>query len=106
MRIVIAGGTGFLGRPLAAGLASDGHSGSILSRRAASRTTLPGFKTVTWAPNGEAGMWSHALDGSDAVINLAGESIAAGRWTPARKRRILDSRVLATRSLVRAMGTL
>jgi uncharacterized protein (TIGR01777 family) len=105
MRIVIAGGTGFLGRPLTAALASDGHSGSILSRRAASRTTLPGFKTVAWAPNGETGTWSHALDGSDAVINLAGESIAGGRWTPARKRRILDSRVLATRSLVRAMGT-
>jgi hypothetical protein len=94
MRIVIAGGTGFLGTPLAASLERDGHDIVVLTR---------GSTGVTWTPNGETGPWASVVDGAGAVINLAGESIAAKRWSAAQKQRILDSRVHATRSLATAI---
>jgi uncharacterized protein (TIGR01777 family) len=99
MRVVIAGGTGFLGRALSQSLAADGHEVSLLTRGAGDRT----FKTVPWTPNGASGPWASAIDGADAVVNLAGESIAAKRWTAAQKQRIRDSRVQATRSLAAAI---
>jgi len=58
---------------------------------------------VTWTPNGQTGAWASAVDGAGAVVNLAGESIAAKRWSAAQKQRILDSRVQATRSLATAI---
>jgi len=96
MRIVIAGGTGFLGTPLASTLARDGHQVVILTRGS-------GGARVTWTPNGDAGPWASVIDGAGAVINLAGESIAGKRWSAAQKQRILDSRVAATRSLATAI---
>lgn len=116
MKVVIAGGTGFLGRPLAEALAGGdprsspaaGSSGGspdvvILSRRSAPSAEA-GRRFVPWTPDGNTGPWVTEIDGAAAVVNLAGESIAGGRWTTARKRDILDSRVLATRSLARAIG--
>lgn len=110
MKIVIAGGSGFLGRALTGRLLADGHAVSALSRRAAalsSRAADPpradSPAEVAWSPDGTAGPWAYAIDGSDAVVNLAGESIAGHRWTAAQKARILDSRILATRSLVAAI---
>ena len=79
MKIAVAGGTGFLGRPLGERLKAQGHDVVNLSRG------------------------STDIGGADAVINLAGESIAGKRWTPAQKRRILESRVLTTRNLVDAI---
>lgn len=102
MRITIAGGTGFLGRALTAALVQDGHSLTLLTRGNA-RPTADGVDRHRWAPDGTAGDWAPAVDGADAVVNLAGESIGAGRWTPERRRAIRDSRVLATRSLVAAI---
>jgi uncharacterized protein (TIGR01777 family) len=58
---------------------------------------------VQWDPNGSSGPWAAAIDGADAVVNLAGESIAGKRWTAAHKQRILDSRIGATRSLAAAI---
>jgi uncharacterized protein (TIGR01777 family) len=101
VRIVIAGGTGFLGRPLASALARHGHEVGILTRRAGD---LPAGH-VTWNPDGNSGAWASALDGVDAVVNLAGEPIAGGRWTSERKQILLQSRLLATRSLVQALST-
>jgi uncharacterized protein len=99
MNVVVAGGTGFLGRALSQSLAVDGHDVCLLTRGAGDRT----FKTVQWTPNGASGPWASAIDGADAVVNLAGESIAAKRWTAEQKQRILDSRVQATRSLAAAI---
>src|SRR5258708_38892812 len=99
MRIVIAGGTGFLGRPLASALAADGHDVVALSRSSGG----DGPRRGPWAPDGTAGPWASVVDGAGAVVNLAGESIAARRWTGAQKNRILESRVNATRSLVEAI---
>ena len=86
MRIVIAGGTGFLGRPLANALAADGHRVVVLSRAAAAPTDLHpsppgGTEVVPWQPDGRVGPWAAHLDGAGAVVNLAGESIAGSRWT-------------------------
>lgn len=103
MRIVIAGGTGFLGLPLAASLARDEHDLVLLTRGAASPSGRGEPRSIAWNPNGDSGPWASAVDGAGAVINLAGESIAGKRWSAPQKQRILDSRVLATRSLVAAI---
>lgn len=102
MRTVIAGGTGFLGRALARALVTAGHDVVNLTRRAPAGPSSNG-RGVAWLPDGQAGDWAREIDGATAVVNLAGESIAARRWSAAQKRRILDSRVLATRSLVNAI---
>jgi len=103
VKIVIAGGTGFLGRPLTARLVSDGHDVVVLTRNAGTRAAA---RTAVWSPGDDlhnAGAWPGEIDGADAVINLAGESIAGRRWSPAHKQHVLDSRVRATRSLVSAI---
>lgn len=101
MKIVLSGGTGFLGRPLAEALNRDGHSLVVLTRGQPSAGTT--IRRVTWQPDGSAGAWASEVDGADAVINLAGESIASRRWSEVQKNRILDSRVRATRSLCEAI---
>ena len=106
MKIVIAGGSGFLGRTLASRLAGAGHEIVVLSRTAA-----PGQspRQVAWRPDGTAATggsesnWHRELDGAGAVINLAGAGIADKRWTAARKQELRQSRVLSTRSLVAAV---
>lgn len=103
MKIVIAGGTGFLGSALVRALASD-HDVTILSRRPSAPATSR-VSVVPWTPAGSSGPWTASLEGAAAVINLAGESIAARRWTAAQKTRILDSRLLATRSLATAIAS-
>jgi uncharacterized protein (TIGR01777 family) len=104
MKIVIAGGTGFLGRPLAERFVAEGHDVVILTRRAASQVSA---RAVVWSPAddvGNHGAWAGEIDGAHAVINLAGESIAGKRWSPSRKKQILDSRIDATRSLTAAIA--
>ncbi len=108
MNIVIAGGTGFLGRPLATALVVAGHDVIVLTRSPGQAAgdnarSIAGTRTIAWSPDGTAGAWAAAIDGADAVINLAGEGIAERRWTDAHKRRILESRLKATRSLVAAI---
>jgi uncharacterized protein (TIGR01777 family) len=104
MKIVIAGGSGFLGRALSECLVADGHQMLVMTRRAGSGRPWEGQQsTAAWTPNGEAGDWATAIDGCDAVVNLAGASIGEGRWTRARKAEILDSRLAATTSLVAAI---
>lgn len=100
MKIVLAGATGFLGRPLVAALGSAGHGLVSLTRRPRGRG---GAREVAWTPDGSAGPWAAEIDGADTVVNLAGESIAGGRWTDSRKQALRDSRLLSTRSLVAAI---
>ncbi len=107
MKIVIAGGTGFLGRSLADALAREPatlqHDVIILTRQRVSSGRPSQPRLLTWAPCGAVGPWAAELDGASAVVNLAGESIGERRWSDAQKQRILDSRRLATRSLVSAI---
>jgi uncharacterized protein (TIGR01777 family) len=88
-------------------LLQEGHRVTILTRRKeeASRLFGPAVRAVEW--NGrETGAWEQQLEGVDAVINLAGASIAGARWTDRRKRHITDSRVQSTRLLVQACSGL
>jgi uncharacterized protein (TIGR01777 family) len=104
MHIVIAGGSGFLGSALARTLAAEGHQVSILTRQPpAAAPAQPGISFVQWNPDGTAGPWASVVDGATALINLAGESIGARRWSPAQKQKLRDSRLRATHSLTAAI---
>lgn len=100
MKIVIAGGSGFLGSALIEALRARGDEVVVLTRRAAAQGSSP---AVAWTPDGTIGPWASAIDGAGAIVNLAGEPMPDKRWTAAQKERILQSRVLATRSLVAAV---
>ena len=99
MTIVLAGGSGFLGRALHRHFSRAGHALRILSRRAAA---TPGY--VQWMPDGTSGPWAAALADADVIINLSGESLAGKRWTAARKEMIRNSRILPARSIARALA--
>src|SRR5437867_8129104 len=96
MRVVLAGGSGFLGSALATALTTQQHSVTVLTR------TPRRPEDVGWDPYGALEGWAHTFDGADAVVNLAGASIAK-RWTRAHKREMWNSRVHLTRTLVAGM---
>ena len=99
MTIVIAGGSGFLGRKLTTRLASEGHKVITLSRRPSA-----GGDQIAWQPDGNPGALPSHLEDIHAIVNLAGENIAEKRWTSARKAALKNSRILSTRTLVRAVA--
>lgn len=103
MRVLLTGATGLIGRALGKALAARGDSLVCLVRDVgAARRRLP-FPAQCLAWDHRQPVPAAALQGVDAVVNLAGEPVAAARWTPARKALIRDSRVLGTRQLVRAV---
>lgn len=103
MRVIITGGTGLIGRALVENLASDGHEVVVLSRAPERTTGLPaGVRAERWDARTADG-WVHLADGADAIVNLAGENLSAGRWTDEQKRRIRDSRLLAGQAVVQAV---
>ena len=110
MKIVVAGGTGFLGAPLCGSWADEGHEVLVLTRSLGPGqrqhepgTGVPGVTRVGWNPSQGPDPILPAIDGATAVVNLAGESIEAKRWTDARKRAIRESRLDATRALATAI---
>jgi uncharacterized protein (TIGR01777 family) len=107
MKLVVAGGTGFIGSALCRTLAGQGHSLVFLTRSPAPATILAGSTAILWQP-GSSGSWERALEealsGAAGVINLAGEPIAGKRWTGEQKKRLRASRVETTRALVAAIG--
>jgi uncharacterized protein len=102
MKIVMAGGTGFLGPHLAEALLRAGHHVTVLVRRPGKAALPAGVATQAWDGR-TPGAWVECVASADAVINLAGESLSAGRWSARRKERIVTSRVDVTRLLVGAM---
>ena len=106
MRIVVTGGTGFIGGKLVQELLHRNHTVVLLTRNLAHRPSHPEGKGVLIALPWDGrtmGRWASEIDGADAIINLAGEPIAAGRWSKARKTRIEKSRIDATRTIVDAI---
>jgi uncharacterized protein (TIGR01777 family) len=94
MKVVVGGGSGYVGRALADSLACDGHEVVVVSRR----PPAGGRRTVAWAAA------QREIDGADAVVNLAGASIGGRRWTAARTAALRASRVATTRDLAAAIA--
>jgi uncharacterized protein (TIGR01777 family) len=96
MNILITGGAGFIGRALTKELRTYGHKVIITTRRQSDATDK-----LTWNPPDI--FPPEIMSGFDAVVHLAGESIASGRWTEARKKLILSSRINFTQALVQSI---
>jgi uncharacterized protein len=103
MRLVVTGATGFIGTPLCARLLEQGHTLTLLTRGSPRDPGGATKRWLHWTP-GILGEWGTALDGADGVINLAGEPIAAKKWTQLQRHRIETSRVDGTNSLVQAIA--
>lgn len=100
MRILVSGSHGLVGKALISSLASEGHEVVRLVRNKPSAAT-----EVEWHPN-QGSIDAANLEGFDAVVHLAGESIASGRWTGEKKRAIRDSRVEGTALLSSTLARL
>lgn len=98
MKIAITGGTGLVGKALANEWIKHGAEVYILTRNSTRNTNTSQLKYVQWQNDGDQPELS--LEGVDVIVNLAGESINAGRWTEAQKKRILDSRIYSTVAVI------
>jgi uncharacterized protein len=96
--ILIAGGTGFIGRRLVQCFQEKGHQVRVLSR-----TGKPELQQFAWDPY-QKSIDKAALEGVDVIINLVGEGIADKRWTAKRKQALIDSRVVPTQFLAELAG--
>jgi uncharacterized protein (TIGR01777 family) len=109
MKVAIVGATGFVGSRLVERLQVEGIRVLVLTRNTTHAqkvfppTAFPNVEIVAYTPTA-SGSWQSAISGCDGVVNLAGESIAEGRWTPERKQEILNSRKLATQNIVDAIA--
>ncbi len=101
MRVFVTGASGLVGSALVPALARDGHEMWSMVRRAPNERG----REVGWNPASGVEQ-AHVLEGAGAVVHLAGESIAEGRWTDEKKRRIRESRVRGTRVLSEAIARL
>lgn len=106
-RILVTGGTGFIGRALVRSLVSRGDEVTVLSRNAeaAERLLPPGVRAIGYSPIAE-GPWCSELGDKDALVHLAGQSIGGVRWTSERKRAFEESRIGSSEVLVRGIASL
>src|SRR3989454_10180587 len=93
MRVLITGGSGYIGRRLAASLAADQHEVISLSRRPETAPPQSGVRFIKWDARTAEGDWVNELAGAQGIVNLAGASIGKGRWTRRRMAAILSSRL-------------
>ena len=98
MKVLISGSSGLVGKALAKSLTNDGHEVLRLVRRKPATAA-----EIEWHPN-HGGLDAERLQGIDAVVHLAGESIASGRWTDEKKRAIRESRVKGTSLLAESLA--
>jgi len=108
MRVVIAGGSGLLGTHLASALKDRGDEPIILSRddRSIRTSVRPDIAAVRWNPSDPHGQWTDFLRGARAVVNLAGSSVGNWPWTSRRMRKLVESRLQPTQTLVEAIARL
>jgi uncharacterized protein (TIGR01777 family) len=113
MKILVSGASGLIGSALTKAASSAGHTITPLARKMSGANASPVGRShqerlpgaVHWDPAAGT-IDASALEGFDAVVHLAGESIAAARWTAEQKKRILDSRVQGTRLLSNTLAQL
>lgn len=100
----MTGGTGFIGSRLREELLQQGHHLTLVTRQSKllKGQQAKNLRFISWSQK----ILSESMAGQDIVIHLAGESVAGKRWTDKVKKAIHDSRILTTRSLVDAMGSL
>ena len=103
MKVLISGGSGFIGSHLVASLAGDGHEVVVLSRRSEAKDPPKRVRYVSWDARSANGEWVKELAGAQGVVNLAGASIGRWPWTRQRIAGLLSSRLSATAALVRAL---
>ena len=101
MKIVVSGSHGLVGKALLRALTADGHEVFQLVRH----ESVLGAPEIRWNPS-EGRINAEHLEGHDVLVHLAGESIASSRWTDAKKREILESRVKGTRLLSETLARL
>ncbi|HEY2157683.1 MAG TPA: TIGR01777 family oxidoreductase [Isosphaeraceae bacterium] len=106
MRVFLTGGTGLIGRRLVQRLVERGDEPVILSRRADEVRREKAFRSLRFVQGDptQSGAWEEAIDGCDAVINLAGHNLFSERWNERVKHLIRDSRVHATERVVKAIA--
>lgn len=103
--VLIAGGTGLVGKRLTQILADQGYAVILLTRSASKGKVVSSVRYAQWDPNAGT-LDKEAFLQADHLINLAGAGVADKRWTAARKKEIRDSRVRAGETLVQALQTL
>lgn len=99
MKVMIAGGSGFLGQALTRSFLADDHEVFILTRGS---HVLQGAKPVSWDAKNTSG-WGNLVNEMDVIIHLAGKTLASWPWTASTKREFLESRVLPGEALARAI---
>lgn len=105
MKVVLAGGTGFIGNALIEKLLERGDKIVLLTRNLhAAQLRWDGKVDARLWNARDPGPWVMAVDGADAVVNLSGESVAGERWTPERKLALIKSRIDSTRDVVAAIA--
>ncbi|MBD2447782.1 TIGR01777 family protein [Nostoc sp. FACHB-152] len=109
MKVAITGATGLVGHSLVERLHKQGEQVLVLTRNPSfaqkvfPRENFPNVEITAYTPN-KSGTWQDKIAGCEAVVNLAGEPIGEGRWTPERKQEILNSRQLGTQKIVEAIA--
>ena len=103
MKVLISGGSGFIGSHLVASLANDGHDVVVLSRRPQTKTPPKGVRYAMWDARTANGDWVREVSGAQGIVNLAGASIGTWPWTRQRMAQLLSSRLTATSALVQAL---
>ncbi|HYX18292.1 MAG TPA: TIGR01777 family oxidoreductase [Nostoc sp.] len=109
MKVAITGATGFVGSRLVQQLHAKGDQIVVLTRNTTfaqkvfPSEAFPNVEIVAYTPNA-SGSWQSVIASCDGVVNLAGEPIGEGRWTPERKQEILNSRKLGTQKIVEAIA--
>jgi uncharacterized protein (TIGR01777 family) len=102
MKIILAGGSGLIGRELAAALLAEDHQVWVLSRNPQAASVATGAQLAAWDARTPAG-WERLVEEADAIFNLAGENLGAHLWTPAHKEKVLSSRAYAGQAVMQAL---
>lgn len=107
MKILIAGGTGFIGSEVCKKLLKQDHEVVLLTRpnsKLRPELKLPGISSLEYPYTAESEIPVSLMEEVDGIINMAGEPIFTGRWTEEKKQNIVDSRINITRQIIEAIG--